>query len=228
EEMLLVQLGGPRLRHELDRVPLWRGDHVGIKQLAEDFATYLYLPRLCDDSVLSDAVRDGLSRLTWQSETFAYADHWDEQKKKYVGLQTGPGVRVTLDERSFLVKPDVAISQIQADKERQVDVQPQPPGEGGAVPTIQEQGEATPPPPVATAPRRFHATVVLDATRIGRDASRIAEEVVQHLTRLVGSNVEVTLEIRADVPDGVPDQTVRIVTENCRALKFKTHGFEKE
>ena len=47
EELLMVQLGDVRLRHELDRVPLWRGDHVGVKQLTEDVAKYLYLPRLC-------------------------------------------------------------------------------------------------------------------------------------------------------------------------------------
>ena len=34
------------LRMELDRIPLWRGDHVAVKQLVEDFARYLYLPRL--------------------------------------------------------------------------------------------------------------------------------------------------------------------------------------
>ena len=34
EELLIVQTGGTQLRHELDRIPLWRGDHVSIKQLA--------------------------------------------------------------------------------------------------------------------------------------------------------------------------------------------------
>jgi hypothetical protein len=228
EELLLIQLGGPRLRHELDRVPLWRGGHVGTKQLAEDFATYLYLPRLSDDSVLVDAIRDGLSRLTWQSETFAFADHWDEQKRKYVGLQTGPGVRVTLDERSLLVKPETALAQMKAERERQVETQPYPPGEPDATIEIQEPGGGLSIPPASAPLRRFHATVPLDPTRIGRDAGRVAEEVVQHLAGLVGANLEVTLEIRADVPDGVPEPIVRIVTENCRTLKFKTHGFEKE
>lgn len=37
---------------ELDKVPLWRGDHVTLKQLVEDFAQYLYLPRLKDSDVL--------------------------------------------------------------------------------------------------------------------------------------------------------------------------------
>ena len=38
----------------------------------------------------------------------------------------------------------------------------------------------------------------------------------------------VTLEIEAEAPDGVPDEVVRIVSENSRALKFKSHGFEVE
>jgi hypothetical protein len=70
--------------------------------------------------------------------------------------------------------------------------------------------------------------VTLDATRLGRDAGKIADEVVQHLNGLVGANVEITLEIAADIPQGAPDQVVRTVTENCRTLKFRDHGFEKE
>ncbi len=70
--------------------------------------------------------------------------------------------------------------------------------------------------------------VKLDPIRIGRDAARIGEEVVQHLSGLVGANVEVTLEIHADIPDGTPEKTVRDVTENCRTLKFETYGFEED
>lgn len=51
---------------------------------------------------------------------------------------------------------------------------------------------------------------------------------MQHLAGLVGANVEVTLEIQADIPGGAPDHVVRTVTENCRTLKFKTYGFEEE
>ena len=63
---------------ELDRIPLWRGDDVAIKQLAEDFARYIYLPRLKTPPVLAASVQDGLSLLLWQSELFAYADSFDE------------------------------------------------------------------------------------------------------------------------------------------------------
>ena len=43
---LVTGLAGSSLRLEMDRIPLWRGDHVAIKQLVEDFARYTYLPRL--------------------------------------------------------------------------------------------------------------------------------------------------------------------------------------
>ena len=76
--------------------------------------------------------------------------------------------------------------------------------------------------------KRYHASVKLDPLRPGRDASQIAEEVIGHLSGLLGANVEVRLEIQAYVPEGVPDNIVRIVTENGQALKFENHGFEEE
>jgi hypothetical protein len=36
------------------------------------------------------------------------------------------------------------------------------------------------------------------------------------------------LDIDAQAPSAVPDHVVRTVTENCRTLKFDTHGFETE
>src|SRR5690606_26781031 len=38
EELLVANLGSTILRKHLDDVPLWRGDHVGVQQLVEDFA----------------------------------------------------------------------------------------------------------------------------------------------------------------------------------------------
>ena len=71
-------------------------------------------------------------------------------------------------------------------------------------------------------------TVTLDPNRVGRDASRIADEVIAHLAGLIGAKVTVTLEIQAEVPLGAPDHVVRTVTENSRTLKFTSQGFEKE
>ncbi len=76
--------------------------------------------------------------------------------------------------------------------------------------------------------RRYHGTVTLDPARVGRDASRIADEVIAHLAALVGADVRVTLEIEAEIPSGAPENVVRTVTENGRTLKFSSQGFEQE
>jgi len=57
--------------------------------------------------------------------------------------------------------------------------------------------------------------------------ARVSAEVVQHLVSILGASVQVTVEIMAHVPSGVPDDVVRTVTENCRTLKFREHGFEE-
>ena len=77
-----------RLRMELDKIPLWRGEHVSIRQLIEDFCRYSYLPRLQEPKVLLDAVRGGISLLTWEQDTFAYAESYDEAVGRYRGLRT--------------------------------------------------------------------------------------------------------------------------------------------
>ena len=56
----------------------------------------------------------------------------------------------------------------------------------------------------------------------------IANEVIAHLSGVMGANVRLTLEIEVDIPDGTPEQVVRIVTENSRTLKFDDSGFESE
>ena len=82
--------------------------------------------------------------------------------------------------------------------------------------------------PAQRHPRRIHGAADLDALRIGRDAGRIAEEVVGHFTGLINATVRVRLEIDVEMPDGASDALVRTVSENCRTLKFSSNGFEED
>jgi hypothetical protein len=211
---------------ELDRVPLWRGDCVPIKQLAEDFARYLYLPRLTETGVLVGAIRDGLGLLTWKQESFVYADSFDDTASRYRGLRAGQLVAISEENLSgVLVRPDVAMRQLEEEA-------PTPPGPMLPVPGSETgstpPGPSSTPPRSAPGPKRFHGTVTLDSTRVGRDAGKISEEVISHLAALVGSSVTVTLEIEANIPKGVPDNVVRTVIENARTLRFTNQGFETE
>ena len=86
----------------------------------------------------------------------------------------------------------------------------------------------TPPRPTQGGPRRFHGAVQLDPQRVGRDASRIAEELISHLTSQVDAEVTVTLEVEVKLPRGTSEQVVRTVTENARQLKFSGYEFEQE
>jgi predicted AAA+ superfamily ATPase len=230
DEHFLTSFGSTRLRMELDKIPLWRGNHVPIKQLVEDFARYLYLPRLKDSNVLLDSIRDGLGLLTWRQDSFGYAESFDESATRYRGLRGGDQIPV-IDAHAtgLLVKPEMAFNQLEAERVELPVVTPNQPAGGGVEPRTPPDRGAPPEPPAAPAkPKRFHGSVVLDTARVGRDASKIAEEVIAHLSGLVGAKVTVTLEISAEVPSGVPDQAVRTVTENSRTLKFSDQGFERE
>lgn len=234
EEALLTKFAATRLRHELDKVPLWRSPnlHVEIKLLTEDFARYLYLPRLRDTAVLIEAIRDGLGFTTWDKETFAFAESYDEKTKRYAGLRGGQHVNVPDDGLfGMIVKPDVAVPQI---LDSMPPAQPPAGSAGGSTGTPTPgnplPGGATPPPSGGqpAKPKRFYATVKIDANRMDRDVGQISREVVQHLVGQLMSDVEVTIEIQATVPDGFPEKTVRTVSENCRTLKFTQHNFEVE
>jgi predicted AAA+ superfamily ATPase len=115
DELLVTSLGSTILRKHLDAVPLWRGEHVAVKQLVEDFGRYLYLPRLAGPEVLVHACRDGVELLTWQTDSFAYAESYDEAVGRYRGLRGGHMVSLSQDSVGLLVKPDVARRQMDAE-----------------------------------------------------------------------------------------------------------------
>ncbi len=193
-----------------------------VRQLVEDFARYCYLPRLQRGDVLLNAIRDGIRLLTWERDSFAYAEGFDEGASRYRGIKAGQDAFLTADDAGLLVKPEVARRQLDAEA-----ASPPPPPA-----PLPRPGER-PPDTSTTArgpaqPKRFHGTVLLDSARAGRDASHVADEVITHLVGLPGAKVRVTLEIESDIPNGAPDNVVRTVTENARTLKFTSQGFERE
>jgi predicted AAA+ superfamily ATPase len=232
DELLLTAFAASRLRMELDKIPLWRGNHAPIRQLVEDFAKYIYLPRLRDPRVLLETIHSGLALLTWSQDSFAYADSYDEAASRYRGLAFGQMVNISPDGLSgILVHPDVAGKQAQAETPTQAAAMEFTVGNASNATrsTGPQDGEGKRKgPQPKRLPTRFHGSVNLDSARVGRDAGRIADEVLSHLSGLVGSAVTVTLEIDAAVPSGVSDEVVRIVTENARTLKFGSHGFEED
>ena len=229
----------------------WRGrPHVPVKQVWDAMCAYCYLPRLRDESVFTASIRAGLA----SGDHFGYAASVSAQGR-YEGLAFGaPGAAaaaaVSVDAASVLVRPEAARAQLEAEERARRAGAGTGAGSGAGVsgggrsgagaeggsglpggPLPQAAGPGpgavTPAAPPAP-PRRFFGTVRLDPDRAGRDMGTVAEEVLQHLTILPGADVEVSVEISAKVPDGVSQAIRRIVEENCRTLRFRSHGFEEE
>jgi hypothetical protein len=158
DDSIVPNLAGTSLKDYLDRIPLWRGNHVPIKQLAEDFARYLYLPRLTDTNVLLNAISDGVRLLTWINNSFAYADSFDETSNRYRGLLGKESIN------GLLVKPDVAYAQLEAETKPGPGKPDQPPGAGPQPqPTSGGNGPARvtpepPPVPKLPLPKRYHGS----------------------------------------------------------------------
>jgi hypothetical protein len=265
DETLLPEMGGTRLRMELDRY-LWTDkNHVSFAQLTEWFPRYLYLPRVVSRDTLERAVKDGIAQLL-VDDTFAIAGAFDEPSGRYQGLMLRGTPTTVIGPSTLLVKPPVAKAQLDEDnkpkcpacKALEPDWQPvdrvcQKCGYGYKAPEKCPKCGATEPtwvaeetrckgcgykvkppsirPPSNHPPRKikmFVGSVKLDDSRVGRDAGRVAEEVLSHLTTLRGAKAKVTLEIEVEVPDGIGDDVVRVVTENAATLKFDSASFEKE
>jgi hypothetical protein len=223
ENDLLPNYAGSNLRRDALDNYLWKDcNHIDLKRFWDYLAQYLYLPRLKDQNVLLTSVKEAVGLTTW-AESFAYAEGFDEETGKYIGLRVAEVITPSISPHSLIVKPDVAQKQLddeavpspnkKTDKWTNDDSKP-----------IDNPDVILPKVPVL---RRFYGSVDIDAIRINRDTPEIAKEVIQHLTALHGARVKITLEIEAEIPEGVPNDVVRTVTENCRTLKFKTQSFEQ-
>ncbi len=222
---LVAHFGGASLRIEVDKVPLWRGNHILVKQLQEDFFQYTYLPRLKNTGVLLNAIADGIQLITWIHDSFAYAEAWDEGKQRYIGLKTGQVIYPAADDNSVIVKPDIA--------QKQIDEETEPKGQLPK-PEIPEGDDGTGVPTGSTKQKgkektykRFWGTVQLDPLMPNREIGKLSEEIIQHLSGLVGSEVVLKLDIDISVEEGIPEDVRKIVMENCNTLKVE-HGFEEE
>ena len=220
--LIVNHWAGVLLRLELDRIPLWRGDHVSVKQLADDFATYVYLPRLRNTDLLFSAIADGAASILWEKDTFAYAPYYVEDAKRYAGLIGGrPPSGIELD--GYVIRPEVARAQMNAESATSrstpseeiaasSDLAMSSPSAGDSnvvgAPVIQQL------------PNHFYADVDVDTLRFGRDAAQIADAIITHLNGLIGAKVTVSLQIEARVPEGIPENVQRTVSENCRTLKI--------
>lgn len=218
EEGLVTDYSGVRLRLDLDRVLWGEGDHVRVAELRDAYAKYLYLPRLRDEAVLHEAVRNGVASLTWATDSFAVAEAYDEDSDEYRGLAAGFRTEAAMGSTAVVVKPERA----------QPLVEKQEPGSGGAGEGEEEPGseEGSDEKGAEKPPTRFYGRIELDPVRFGRQLGQISEEVIAHLSRADGASLVLNFEVEASSPGGFDEAARRAIGENASTLKFDEHRFE--
>ena len=213
-------LGGETLATRL--VELWPADrpHLPVAEIAEWFATYVYLPKLRDRVVLESAIREALAKL---DPKFAYAETFDEATGKYAGLLWQKAPVGPMPQTALLVRPELAVAQLRPLSATPIEPGPPPPdGGSGPIPPT------SPAPTSNQQPRRFYGSVEIDMVRPVRAFEGILNAVVAELQRSKGAKVTLTLEIEANAEDGFSEADIGVVRDNARQLKFKTEstGFE--
>jgi predicted AAA+ superfamily ATPase len=217
-EHLIVKWSPALLKMELDRWFWKEQDHVSTKKMWDALCGYCYLPRLRDQAVFTETIRDGVAIRDY----FAYATSVSSDGR-YEGLTLGVSeTPIFIDLASVLVKPDLALAQLAAEAEAKRESGGESYGGGDGKKEEPETAEIE----RSKIVRRYAASVTLDADRPSRDMGRIADEVLGHLSTLPKAKLSITVEIIADIPDGVPEDIQRIVLENGSALKFKSQEFE--
>jgi predicted AAA+ superfamily ATPase len=202
--------------------PMWADGYTTVSALWDAFARYPYLPRLKNLETLCATARHGANPITWQTMGFALADSVDSTTGRFVALSThGEGATVT--GATLVVRPDAAGPQLS--DETTEGVTRSGADDTSSALTLHDRDAE---PAVVEALRRFYAVAKLDPERYQRDFAKLAAEVIANLAGLLGTDIEISVEVRATNPDGFPDHVTRTVTENARTLKLDSYGFETD
>ena len=142
---------------------------------------------------------------------FGYAERWDEEAGEYRGLaiEGGSAVPVVIDEESLVVRKEVA-------------------EENRPGPVVTPDSDSLPPDPdrpeqpdQPALPTRFTGRVRLSPDRPIPELEKVVRNIVVHLTSGPKSKVSLTLEIEAEVPEGIDRNKERTLVENANVLEFE-------
>lgn len=231
KELVFDKFSAFYLKQALEKHLWGQNDHITTRAVADAFGTYLYFPRLLRDDLLSLAIQNAFNGNTLICEFFGYAETFDAESGKYLGLCTTTSPFSVDIGESVLVKPDVAM--MKAAEAKPVTGPGPTGGDTGTTngPTSTSGGTSggiQPPPlvPQPTPKTRFFGSVNIPSQKVTSSVQKIVDEVVQHLAAKYGTDVKITLEVEAENTDGFDESLVRTVSENSNTLGFTEKGFE--
>lgn len=190
-------------------------NEVITKKLYNDFSCYLYLPRLASESVLKEAIAQGIMG----DDFFAYAQGKDGER--FVGLVIGGASNVVIDESSLLVEKEIALKQRRVDLEKKVREFGEERKEVNSSP-IEDEFSSTTDQTTASdfnsEKNYFFATKNLDVRKAKIEFNDIIESIVRQLSLSPSASIGVTLEVTAFDENSFKDTLREDLRKKCDEL----------
>ena len=194
------------------------------KKLMNDFASYLYLPRLSSEQVLKDTISQGVIG----TEFFGYAQ--GKTNDHYIGLVIGTPTYTVIDESSLLITSEKAI-EIKRIQEQEATSKVNKDSNSGASNADNSSTTDTnghiPLPASLSSPKAtyFFATKELSARTPKVDFNDVIENIFLQLSSRSSTSVSISIEISANDEVGFEKDFANSITNKCNELKFKQSSF---
>jgi len=200
-------------------------NEVLTRKVHNDLASYLYLPRLVSESVLKNAIAQGVMA----EEFFGYAQ--GKSADRYIGLKIGTPASVFIDDTSVLIEKTVALKQ--RDKERS-EAPITVAGQGTASGTFVSEatsgsvrGDISDSGHLANVQAKnfFTASKDLNPRTAKIHFSELVDRVLRQLTERVSTSVTISVTIEAIDEQSFNDEAVKAITSACDDLQFTRREF---
>lgn len=202
------------------------------------YSKHPYLPRLCDKRVLTDAIVDVMTDISWVQTGLALATGYDPNSGEFAGLAIpNEDVFGTVNDDTYLVPPHAARAQRQREEAAAEGAAKTKKAADGGSDGDDESTTTKPPRSTTATPElqsvkngRYRARSEVDTAKpdaMGESVKQAIEEVLRHIAAAEGAeNVEIVLDVRAENSSGFGENVVRAVKENSRDLGFDVSEFE--
>ncbi len=228
EEWIISKWSPIHLARTLKQWYFKDGTHeVVTKRVLNDFASYLYLPRLVNETVLVDAIQEGIM----SEDFFGYARGLESGR--YQGFLLGSPGSVTIDEASVLIEKEKALEQKKKDNQAraQAVTTGATPGtvahshtSDGSIP-LNMGGSPGQTVSATGTKKRFFATKELNPQKARLDFNEVLEEVLMKLTARHTTAVSISIEIVAQDTAGFEPGVRETIKLACDKLQFKQSDF---
>ncbi len=186
-------------------------DHIDIETLWELMAQNVYMPRLKDQKVLADSIRNGVTE-----GTFGYARAYrDDDYLQFVFQEQCSGIRIAQNSTAVLINPEMAkMIKGETEKEKkpadtETTIDTENGTENDATGNMKETEKG---------PTRVVVTKVLQLELPFDENINILQEEIAQSLQADGGRVKIEITVTAEKSDGFSENTTRAVELNSEQL----------